>query len=184
MSEPKDTQQKPAVRDRWWVDTGAKPREKVERPKPPVGNRFFRSGEGFEQDRARARLTDNNLKMLLEANPPEGGWSYVRLMENAHPKKERERLQRRVALPRYARGVFVDSGRTVRLLITGTPIGRRILELCLTEPPTFDCWIDDDWVRESVFKDDDEALSAFKRLIEEYLSPQAIAKWESLRAHA
>jgi hypothetical protein len=173
-----------AVTDRWWVDSGEKRREPAKRPSGPVGSRFYRTAEGFDQEAARARLTDLNMKLLVEANPPEGGWGYVQLAETAYPERERERIIALVALPAYARGAFIDSGRSVRVLVTGTPIGERILELALGDAPSFDCWVMGDWVREAVYEDVEVAVKSLRAFIEEFLSPQGIAAWEALRAQA
>jgi hypothetical protein len=174
----------PAVKDRWWVETGDKRRERAAATPPPtpVGSNFYRSGIGFNQETARSRLTDLNLKLLMQANPPEGGWGYVQLAETACPERERERIKEQVAMPPYARAVLVDCGRSVRVLLTGTPLGQRILDLTLGDNPSFDCWIDGEWVREEVFRDSRSALAALRRYIPEYLSPDGIATWEALRA--
>jgi len=173
----------PAVKDRWWVETGDKRRERAATPPPtPVGSKFYRSGIGFNQETARSRLTDLNLKLLMQANPPEGGWGYVQLAETTFPEHERERIKEQVAVPRYARAVLVDCGRSVRILLTGTPLGQRILDLTLGDNPSFDCWIDGEWVREQLFRDSRSALAALRRHIPDYLSPDGIANWEALRA--
>lgn len=174
-----------AVKDRWWVDFGPKDNSQAEptaAPPVPVGEKFYRSANGFEQEAARARLTDSNLKLLIEANPAEGEWGYVLLGEKPFPAADAERIRQSVNLPGYSRGVLIDSGRSVRLLITGTPIGERILELALVKEPSFDCWIEEEWVCERVFKDRKRALRGIHDLIEHYLSPQGIAAWESARA--
>ena len=175
----------PAVKDRWWVETGDKKRERAAPaavPPPPVGSKFYRSGIGFNQETARSRLTDLNLKLLMQANPPEGGWGYVQLAETTFPERERERIKEQIAVPPYARAVLVDCGRSVRVLFTGTPIGQRVLDLTLGDNPSFDCWIDGEWVRERLFRDARGALGALRRYVREYLSPEGIATWESLRA--
>jgi hypothetical protein len=175
----------PAVKDRWWVETRDKKRERevpVAAPAAPVGSKFYRSGIGFNQETARSRLTDLNLKLLMQANPPEGDWGYVQLAETTFSERERERIKEQVGLPRYARGVLVDCGRSVRLLITGTPLGQRILDLTLGDNPSFDCWIDGEWVREQLFRDTRGALGALRRYIPQYLSPEGIATWEGMRA--
>ncbi len=177
-----------AVKDRWWVDFGDKGGAKAVVPvapvAAPVGQRFYRAADGFDQEVARSRLTDLNLKLLVEANPDEGQWGYVLLAERPCPEKEAEQIRLAVGLPGYARGAFIDSGRSVRLLVTGTPIGERILELTLTREPSFDCWVEQDWVKEEIFKDRKRALRAFRDYIERYLSPASIAAWESDRARA
>jgi hypothetical protein len=184
MSDEPEGGAPPAVKDRWWVDAD-KRRERTAKPvvpAPPVGSKFYRSGIGFNQDTARSRLTDLNLKLLIEANPAEGSWGYVQLAETTFPERERERVKEQIPLPRYARGVLVDCGRSVRVLMTGSPIGQRILDLTLGDNPSFDCWIDGEWVREQVFRDARTALGALRRYIPQYLSPDGIAAWEALRA--
>lgn len=193
MSEPTSGDpQNPTVKDRWWVDTGDKNKKgqkptapaPPDKPAAPVGSRLYRSAIGFDQEIARARLTDLNMKLLVEANPPEGGWGYVQLAEKPFPEQERERIKSKINLPTYARGAVIDGGRSLRLLFTGTPIGERVLDLALTEVPSFDCWIHNDWVREEVFENRRHALSRIRKLIDEFLSPEGIALWETLRAQA
>lgn len=174
----------PAVKDRWWVDTGDKKRERAATPapRPPVGSRLYRSGVGFDQDVARTRLTDNNLRLLREANPAPGEWAYVLLAEKPHREANRQRILEQVALPPYAHGLVVDCGRTLRLLVTGQPLGERVLDLTIGEPPSFDAWIGGEWVRERVFRDQRSALGGLRRAIAELLSPEGIAAWEAMRA--
>lgn len=175
----------PTVANRWWVDFGGSEKMRGKpRPTGPAGSQFFQVAHDFEQERARERLTDNNLKLLAAADPPEGGWGYVRLAETAYPERELERVKRLVALPPFARGVVVDCGRSVRLLITATPPGERLLELALGEAPSFDCWVRNEWVREALFDDADQALRALRRFIEQYLSPEGIARSEAIAARA
>ncbi len=180
-----------AVKDRWWVDFGPKDKGRsapapvpAPVPVPPVGQKFYRAAKGFEQEAARSRLTDLNQKLLVDANPDLGQWGYVNLVERPFSEKEAERIRHTLDLPEYARGAFIDSGRTVRLLVTGTPIGERILELALTREPSFDCWIQGEWVKEELYKDRKRALRAFRDYIVRYLSPEGIATWESDRARA
>jgi len=176
----------PAVADRWWVD--ATDVEK-NRPKPvavavPVASQFYRSAQGFEQEKARERLTDNNWKVIAAANPPEGEWVNVSFAETKFSQREIEKIKEQIALPAYARGVIADSGRCVRLLVTGTPVGERLLELTLGDDPSFDCWIRNEWVDESRFQNRSHALKVFRRLVRKYLSPESIAEYQSIVAQA
>ena len=68
---------------------------------------FFRTGIGFDQDRAQRRLTDLNLKWFNEADPPPGGWAVLRMLE-----------KERVPEPRIEK-VKPTSG---EIVINGTPI--------------------------------------------------------------
>ncbi len=172
---------------KWWVDFGDKEEARQSAPVAPVvpvGQKFYTAAKGFEQEAARKRLTDHNLKLLVEANPAEGEWGYVQLAEKPFPADDAARIRDALELPSYARGALIDSGRSVRLLVTGTPIGERILELALAREPSFDCWIQGEWVKEAVFKDRKRALRAFKGFVEHYLSPEGIETWERIRARA
>ena len=181
---PEEKSQKPTVANRWWVDLGKGEKVIAKRAAGPAGSQFFQVAHDFEQERARERLTDNNLKLLTAAAPPEAGWAYVRLADSSFPERELERIKQLVSLPPYARGVIIDCGQSVRLLVTGTPVGERLLELALGETPSFDCWVRNEWVHEALFDDADRAIKALQRFIREYLSPEGIARAESIAARA
>lgn len=167
----------PAVVNRWWVDTGKT--KETARPvpagkRPPVGSKLFDIGYEFDQERARTRLTDINLKFLEEARPPANEWAVVRMVPNhSVPAAELERMKRRLPLPPGARGVIVDSGRSVRFILTGDPIGERILEFTLGEESSFDCWIRGDWVHEELFGSLDDALTKARPYVGQYLESHA-----------
>jgi hypothetical protein len=166
----------PTVANRWWVDTdksndSTKTAAKGERP--PVGSRFFDIGYEFDQELAKHRLTDSNLKMLDEGQPPPNEWRLLRMVPNESvPSGQIERIKRRVPLPPGARGVIVDSGRSVRFVLTGDPVGERVLEFTLGEASSFDCWVRGDWVREESFRDLDDALSHARLIVGQYLGQQ------------
>ena len=170
----------PAVENRWWVDTGkAKERSRereraaAEGGRPPVGSKFFDIGYEFDQEVARTRLTDLNIKLLEEARPAPGEWALLRMVPNESvPPAELERMKRRLPLPGSARGVIVDSGRSARFIVTGDPIGERILEFTLGEECSFDCWIRGDWVREELFSSLDDALRKARPYLARYLGAQ------------
>lgn len=169
----------PAIDHRWWVDTG-KTKERA-RPVPtertPIGSRFFDIGYEFDQERARTRLTDINLKFLQEAEPGTGEWTTVHMVPSERvPATELERVKRRLALPPAARGVIVDSGRSARFIITGDPVGERILEFTLGEESSFDCWIRGDWVHEELFGNLEDALRKAGPYVKHYLGMQ-IEHW-------
>lgn len=171
---------KPTVENRWWVDTG-KTSERA-RPVPPaergpVGSRFFDIGYTFDQEQARTRLSDINLKFLEEARPDAGEWATMRMVPTESvATSELERVTRRLALPPDARGVIVDSGRSARFIITGDPVGERILEFTLGEESSFDCWIRGDWVHEELFRSMEDALRKAGPYVKHYLSSE-IENW-------
>jgi hypothetical protein len=168
---------RPTVENRWWVDQGKDAKgAPLERPPAPFGHRFFRTGDGFEQDRARARLTDSNLKWLEENQPPPDGWKVVQVLaDERFPEKKLERVKAALPLPPGGRGVLVDSGTSVRAIITGSPPGERLVEVRLGDESSFDAWVHGEWVREALFRDLDEALRRVPALVREYLTTSRAA---------
>jgi len=159
----------PTVENRWWVDMDAR-KERPKTPRPPVGSKFFDIGYEFDQDEARQRLTDCNLKFLDQAKPAPDQWQLVRMVPSESvPTSQLDRIKRRVPLPPGARGVIVDSGRSVRFIITGDPVGERVLEFTLGEESSFDCWIRGEWVREELFRDLEDALRKARGHVRRYL---------------
>lgn len=179
--KPPERNDQSAVNNRWWAEVGKEKKPPPARP-APVGSRFYRAAEGFEQEKARERLTDHNLKILKQAQPTLGEWTYIALVERAMSQQQREKIKRALSLPRFAAAVFVDCGRSARVIATGTPPGERVLELTLGGAPSLDCWVRDDWVREDVFRSTDEAIRAFRRAVDQYLSPAAIERANAIVA--
>lgn len=164
----------PAVENRWWVDSGKRERrpsaaQRAAEEAPIVGGAFFDVGKGFDQDRARANLTDGNLNFIKEANPAEGTWAYLPMTRDRSSPELVEKVQRALRLPKWARGVIVDSGTSLRAIASGTPVGERIVELSLGSHSCFDAWAGGEWIREKVFRSRDRALREGGRLMVRYL---------------
>ncbi len=162
---------------KWWVDQQRPGREgRVDTRHAPAAARFYISAKGYEQERARAGLVDLNMKLLEEANPPERGFAVLHLLDERCAPNVIDRVKRALPLPAGARAAIVDSGRTVRAILTGTPAGERILEFNFNrDEPTFDVWVRGDWKEEIVFANLGEIYRAARVLIGEYMSPEAIA---------
>jgi hypothetical protein len=155
---------------RWWVDQGkSHERIKPEERQAPAGAVFFRSVENYDQERARENLTDLNPKLLAQGNPAPGEWAYVPLLAERCSPKEIERVKRALPLPAHARGVLVDSGASLRAIVTGTPANERILEFNFIEEASFDCWIRGEWVCEAVFSNKRELFQQAANLLQRYL---------------
>lgn len=182
MAEP--PKGKPTVENRWWVELGKEKGEPAPKREALAGAKFFLIAAGYDQDRARENLTDPNRKLLSGVTLTDGEWAYVQLLDSRFSSRELERIKRAVDLPSYAKGAVIDSGRTVRLLVTGTPTCERILELALVDDPSFDCWIGDEWVCEEAYRTRDAALAGFRTHIRNYLSPEALALSAATRAQA
>ena len=133
----------------------------------------------FAYERARAGLVDLNAKLLEAANPPENGFSVIHLIDERCPEQVIERVKRALPLPQGARAAIVDSGRSLRAIVTGAPPAERILEFNFNrEEPTFDVWVRGDWKEEILFRNLGEIYRAARVLIEEYMGSEALAKPE------
>lgn len=163
----------------WWVER-LKTREKVKlhESQSTVGANFFRSVEGYDQEVATRNLTDLNLKLLTEANPAPGEWGYLALVEQQSPPTEIERIKRALPLPADARAVLVDSGLSLRAIVTGTPVGERLLEFNFIEEASFDCWVQGEWIREDVFRGKRELLRHAASLLQRYMEKNLVREKE------
>jgi hypothetical protein len=163
----------------WWVEN-LKTREKVKLQEGQafVGANFFRSVEGYDQEIATKNLTDLNLKLLTEANPAPGEWGYVSLVEQTSPPTEIDKVKRALPLPPDARAVLVDSGLSLRVIVTGTPVGERLLEFNFIEEASFDCWIRGEWIREAVFRGKRELLRHAASLLQRYMARDLVREKE------
>lgn len=166
---------------KWWVDHAKTGRESKGQPPPPAAARFYVTARGYEQDHARDNLTDLNRKLLAEGEPPEDGFGYLNLIDERSPKHILEKVRRSIPLPDGARALIVDSGKMLRVIVTGTPVGERILEFNFNrKEPSFDVWVRDDWKEEIVFRDLKALYRAIPRLIDRYMGAEALAKPEFL----
>jgi hypothetical protein len=114
-------------------------------------------------------LTDLNLKLLAEGDPPPDGWGYLQMTEERFPKRRFEQIQRAVPLALGVRALAVDSGTSMRVILTGTPPGERLLELRFGDESSFDAWVRGEWVEEALFQRFPDALRAAGDFVVRYL---------------
>lgn len=169
--------------NRWWVDQGKNgERAKPEERQAPAGAQFFRSVEGYDQEKARENLTDLNLKLLAQANPAPGQWAYLSLVDERSPVREIEKIKRALPLPANACGVLVDSGHALRAIVTGNPLHERVLEFNFIDEASFDCWLRGEWVCEEVFKGRHVLLQRAQALLQRYLEKDIIEQEQFFHA--
>jgi hypothetical protein len=162
---------RPSLENRWWVDQQKVDSDGLARPEAKYGARFFRSGEGYDQDTAQRRLTDLNLKWFDEAPCEPGAWSVVHTLSKQRvPEPRLERIRSALSLPPDALGVLVDSGEAVRAIATTRPIGARLVEIRFGRDSSFDAWVRGEWVHEVAFRTVEQALRQGPRLLTEYLT--------------
>ncbi len=170
---------RPTVENRWWVDQtkdGSGRLVPVERPPATYGRRFFKTGDGYDQDRARLRLTDSNLKWLEEGHPAPNEWATITMFERERfPEGRLRRARGALRLPPGGRGGLIDSGVSLRAVVTGDPSGERLIEIRLGEESSFDAWVRGEWVREVLFRNFDDAMRRLPGLVREYLTTNRAA---------
>jgi hypothetical protein len=158
---------KPTVENRWWVETIVKkPKKNVQAaplPQLPVAMGFYSVARDYEQDRAKEHLTDNNLRIAREADPPQGGWVYLAMTEEHYPQHLVKRVKEEFRIPREARGIVLDHGRLVRLLVCGPQLEDWMLDVTLTEEPSVDVYVWNTMYRERLFKRAEDALRQARR---------------------
>jgi hypothetical protein len=167
---------RPSLENRWWVDQQKVDGDGLARPEAKYGKRFFRTGDGYDQDSAQRRLTDLNLKWFDEIETEPGTWAVIRTLPKQRvPEPRLEKIRRSVPLPPRVRGILVDSGESVRIIATTEAVGERLVELRLGKSSTFDAWVENEWVREIIFRNFEQALRRAPRLLREYLTTDRAA---------
>jgi hypothetical protein len=148
---------KPNVENRWWVETTVKRPRKPEQARPDPGTAgqgkpdeagfeetpaqldvaagFYTVASDYNQDRAKEDLTDNNLRIARAANPQPGQWVFVAMTKEHYPERLIKRIKDEFRLPREARGVLLDHGRVVRLLVCGPQLEDWMLDVTLSDEP-------------------------------------------------
>ena len=101
---------------------------------------------------------------------PTAGRSCACSRASACPTPRIERAKAALPLPPGGRGVLVDSGTSLRAIVTGQPTGERLVEVRLGEDSSFDAWVHGEWVREVLFRNFDDALRRAPALVREYLT--------------
>jgi hypothetical protein len=176
---------KPNVENRWWVETTVKRPRKPEQARPDPGTAgqgkpeeagfeetpaqldvaagFYTVARDYNQDRAKEDLTDNNLRIARAANPQPGQWVYVAMTKEHYPERLIKRIKDEFRLPREARGVILDHGRVVRLLVCGPQLEDWMLDVTLSDEPSVDVYVWNTMYRERLFKRAEEALRQARR---------------------
>jgi hypothetical protein len=153
-----------------------------EEPREPAGAIFFRSVENYDQEKALEALSDLNMKLIKQANPAPGEWAYLALAEERCVPKESERIKRFMTLPADVYAVIVDSGLSLRVILTGTPMYERMLEFNFIAEASFDCWIQEEWMREEVYEDKYALLRNAQKLLQQYLEKDIVSNEEIVHA--
>lgn len=158
------------------------PDDPLEEAREPAGAIFFRSFEHYDQKQALEGLTDLNRKLIEEAQPVAGEWAYLALGEERCPDEEIEYIKRSFPVPPGVYAVLVDSGLSLRAIMTATPMYERMFEFNFIAEASFDCWIQGEWMREEVFEGKEELLKQAPQLLKEYLEKDIASHQEIAQA--
>ena len=156
---------------KWWIDRG--PVKEREKPLAPVAGIIekwaYELLRGYNQDQAAKNLVDINARLLKELTVRPGEWGYFSMDVGTYPPEKLAKIKTGLPLPPGARGLIVDAGYSVRVVITGEPVGERCVDINFTDAPALDCWVDGQLVRERVFSNVGEALKRIRAELPNYL---------------
>ncbi len=156
---------------KWWIDTGTKQRSETG-GREPIGviERWaFELLKDYHQERALENIVDINGQALGELDNNEDRWVYLSLGVGEFPAKRLNHIKDSLRIPRYARGLAIDAGYSIRVLLTGTPPGEKVLDINFTEAPSLDYWINGELMEEQMFRSIDDALKRLRNSVHRYL---------------
>jgi hypothetical protein len=84
------------------------------------------------------------------------------------------RIKGSLPLPPGSRGILIDAGYSLRVVITGEPIGERYVDINFTDAPSLDYWVKGQLMEEKVFANAGEALRRIKADLADYLKPREV----------
>jgi hypothetical protein len=158
---------------KWGVDRGpVKEREKPAEPVKGIIEKWaYELLKNYNQDQAAKNLVDINPKILKELSVAPGQWGYFSLDVGTYPADKLARIKSGLPLPAAARGMVIDAGYSVRVVITGEPVGERYVDINFTDAPALDYWVNGQLVEERVFSNVGEALNRIRPDLPGYLNP-------------
>jgi hypothetical protein len=168
-----DEKNAPFEETKWWIDRGpVKEREKPAAPIKGIIEKWaYELLKGYNQDQAAKNLVDINPRMLKELSVAAGEWAYFSLEVGAYPAEKLAKIKNGLPLPPGARGLIVDAGYSVRIVITAEPLGERYIDINFTDAPSLDFWVGGQLVEERVFSNIGEALKRIRPDLPRYLTP-------------
>ena len=134
-----------------------------------VSTAFVSSSHDWSETAKSENLVDINPKILKELSVPAGEWGYLSLEVGTYPPEKLVKIKSGLPLPAGTRGVIIDAGYSVRIVITAEPIGQRYVDINFTDAPSLDYWVNGQLVDEQVFSNVGEALRRIKADLPGYL---------------
>jgi hypothetical protein len=158
---------------KWWIDRGpVKERDKPAEPVKGIIEKWaYELLKNYNQDQAAKNLVDINSKILNGMSVASGEWGYYSLDVGKYPPERLAKIKSGLSLPAGTRGIVIDAGYSVRVIITGEPVGERYVDINFTDAPSLDYWVNGQLVEERVFSNVGEALKRIRADLLDYLNP-------------
>mgnify|MGYP002813972051 CR=1 FL=1 len=93
------------------------------------------------------------------------------LIRKSQILKQLAKIKNSLPLSAGSRGIVIDAGFSVRIIITGEPVGERYVDINFVEAPSLDYWVHGQLVEERVFPNVGEALKRIRPDLPSYLNP-------------
>jgi hypothetical protein len=166
-------EEKPQAFDetKWWIDRGpVKEREKAAAPEKGIIEKWaYELLRNYNQDQAAKNLVDINAKLLNGLSVAPGEWGYYSLEIGTYPPEKLAKIKSGLPLPPGARGMVIDAGYSVRIIIAAEPVGERYVDINFTDAPSLDYWVNGQLVEERVYSNIGEALKRIRPELPRYV---------------
>ena len=171
-----DEKTQPFEETKWWIDRGpVKEREKPAEPVKGIIEKWaYELLKNYNQDQAQKNLVDINSKILKGISIAAGEWGYYSLDVGSYPPDKLAKIKSSLPLPAGSRGIVIDAGYSVRVIITGEPVGERYVDINFTDSPSLDYWVNGQLVEERVFSNVGEALKRIRPDLADFLKPSRV----------
>jgi hypothetical protein len=163
----------PTEEAKWWIDRGpVKEREKKNQLGRGVIEQWtYELLKDYRQEQAVRNVVDINPRFLKELSSAPLGWRYFSLEVGSYSTEKLASIKNSLRLPPDARALAIDAGYSLRVLMTGEPVGERVMDINFTEAPSLDTWIGGELIEERLFHNFQDALKRLGPLIHRFFNP-------------
>ena len=168
-----DEKNPPAEEPKWWIDRGpVKERDKDSALGRGIIEKWtYELLKDYSQERAVRNVVDLNPKFLKEITVGPGEWQYLSLGVGNYPADRLVKIKGALKLGSGARGLIIDAGYSVRVMITGEPIGERLIDINFIEGPSVDFWVRNELIEEKLFRSGEATLRYLQTALPNFLNP-------------
>ena len=158
---------------KWWIDRGpaVKEREKTVTPEKGIIEKWaYNLLKNYNQDQAAKNLVDINTRLLQGLSAAPGEWGYYSLEIGTYPPEKLAKIKSGLPLSPSTRGLVIDAGYSIRIIMTAEPPGSRFIDINFTDQPSLDYWVNGQLVEERVYANIGEALKRIRAELPRYLT--------------